>query len=78
MKLSKNMGIIKHTIELINGKPPPYRSIYTLNLVKLETLNTYIETYLKTGFIQPFKSLADAPTLFDKKLDTSFCLCINY
>ncbi len=30
------------------------------------------------GFIQPSKSPARAPILFDKKLDGSFRLCINY
>ncbi len=51
MELSKNTGINKHTIELIDGKQPPYGPNYTLSPVELETLKTYIETHLKTGFI---------------------------
>ena len=51
MELPKNIGIIKHAIELHNGKQPPYRSIYSLGTVELETLKTYIKTHLKTGFI---------------------------
>ncbi len=46
--------------------------------MKLETLKAYIETHLKTGFIQPSKSPAGAPILFDKKLDGSLCLCVDY
>ena len=41
----------EHAINLENGKQPPYGPIYSLGLVELETLKTYIETHLKTGFI---------------------------
>ncbi len=68
----------EYAIELIKGKQPPYKYIYTLNSVELETLKAYIETYLKTGFIRPSKSLAGAPIFFDKKPDGSFCLCVDY
>lgn len=44
----------------------------------LKALKTYMETYLKTGFIHPSKSSADAPILFDKKFDGSFHLYVNY
>ena len=43
-----------------------------------ETLKTYIETHLKTGFIQPFQSSASTPILFDKKPHGSFCLYVDY
>ena len=46
--------------------------------MELETLKTYIETHLKTGFIRPSKSPAGAPILFDKKSDGSSCLCVDY
>ena len=46
--------------------------------MELEILKTYIKTHLKTGFIRPFKSPASTPILFNKKLDGSFCLCVNY
>ena len=61
----------EHAIKLEEGKQPPYGPIYSLRPVELETLKTYIENHLKTGFIQPFKSLAGAPILFDKKPDGS-------
>ena len=68
----------KHAIDLEDGKQPSYGPIYSLGPVKLETLKTYIETHLKTGFIRPSKSPAGAPILFDKKPDGSLRLCVNY
>ena len=41
-------------------------------------MKTYIKTHLKTGFIWPSKFLAGVLILFDKKSDSSLCLCINY
>lgn len=78
IELLKNTSINKHTIELVDGKQPLYGPIYALSLVELETLKTYIETHLKTGFIRPFKSPADVPILFDKKPDGSLRLCVDY
>ena len=46
--------------------------------MELETLKTYIETNLANGFIRFSKSLAGAPILFDKKVDGSLRLCVNY
>lgn len=78
MELFKNKGINKYVIKLEEDKQPPYRLIYSLGLVELETLKTYIKTYLKTGLIWPSKSLAGTPILFDKKPDSNFYLYINY
>ena len=46
--------------------------------MELETLKTYIETNLANDLIRSFKLPASAPILFDRKLDGSFWLCINY
>ncbi len=78
MKLPENTGMNKHAIKLIEGKQPPYGPIYTLSLVELKTLKTYIKTHWKTGFIQHSKSPARAPILFNKKLDDSLRLCVDY
>ena len=51
MELPENTSINKHTIELEVGKQPPYGPIYSLELVELKTLKTYIKTNLKSGFI---------------------------
>ncbi len=53
MELPEDTEMNEHAIELIEGKQSPYRPIYALSPVELETLKTYIETQLKTGFIRP-------------------------
>ncbi len=78
MELHKNTSINEYAIKLIKEKQPLYRPIYAFSLVELETLKAYIKTHLKTGFIWPFKSLAGTSIFFDKKLDRSLCLCVNY
>ncbi len=80
MELPENTGLNEHAIELIKGKQPPYgSSIYLLSLVELETLKTYLETQLKTGFIWSSKFPAGALIFFDKKpTDGSLRLCLDY
>ena len=77
-ELPENIGMNKHTIELEEGKQPPFRPIYSLGLVELEMLKTYIKTNLANGFIRPSKSFAGASIFFDWKPDRSLRLCINY
>ena len=77
-KLLEHIGINKHTMILVKGQQPPYRSIYSLKPVELETLKAYIETNLANGFIRPFKFSVGAPILFDRKSDGSLRLCVNY
>ena len=78
MELAETTSINKHIIKLQNSKQPPDGPIYTPGPVELETWKTYIETNLKTGFIQPSKFPTGTPILFDKKPDGSFWLCVNY
>ena len=78
MELPENISMNEHAIELIDRKQPPYGPIHAPSLVELETLKTYIETSLKTGFIRPFKSPAGTPIFFNKKPNGSFCFCVNY
>ena len=68
----------KQVIKLQDGKEPPYRPIYSLAPVELETLKMYIEIHLKTGFIWPFKSPAVTLILFNKKPDDSLLFSVNY
>ena len=77
-ELLEHTGINDHIIELVNGQQPLYGPIYSLELVELETLKVYIETNLANGFINPSKSPAGAPILFDRKSDGSLRLCVNY
>ena len=76
--LPERTGINKHAIELEDSKQPPYRPIYNLSMVELETLKTYIKTNLANGFIRPSKSHAGAPILFVCKPNGSLWLCIDY
>ena len=78
MEFSENTSLNEHIIELVEGKQPLYGPIYALSPIEQETLKTYIETHLKTRFIQPCKSLAGATIFFDKKPNKSFCLCVDY
>ena len=64
-KLPENTGMNEHAIELEEDKQPPFGPIYSLGLVELETLKIYIKTNPANGFIQPSKSPARAPILFD-------------
>ena len=68
----------EHAIEVEDDKQPLYGLIYSLGPVELETLKIYIEIYLKTGFMQPFKSSVGALILFDKKPNDRVYLCVNY
>lgn len=69
MKLFENIRINEQAIKLINYKQLSYGPIYFLNVVELETVETYIETHLKIGFIQHYKSSVGAIILYDKKLN---------
>ena len=77
-ELPENLGINEYAIELEEGKQPPFGPIYSLGPIELETLKSYIEMNLTNGFIRPSKSPAEAPILFDRKLDRSFRLCVDY
>ena len=78
VELQENTGMNEHAIKLKEGKQPSFEPIYSLGPVELETLKTYIKTNLANGFIRSFKSPAGIFILFDRKLNRSLCLCINY
>ena len=50
-RLAKQTGINKYINKLVEDKQPFYRPIYSLNLIKLKTLKTYIENNLVNSFI---------------------------
>ena len=68
----------EHVIKLEEDKQQLFGPIYSLGPVKLKTLKTYMETNLANSFIWPFKSLAKAFILFNRKLDRNFRLYVNY
>lgn len=78
MGLLVNSGMNNYTMKLEEDKQPLYGLIYSLSLEKWKTLQTYIEIYLKTGFIQFSKFPAKASILFDQKQDGSLHLYVDY
>lgn len=68
-------GINNYTIKLEKNKQLFFRPIYSLKLVKLETLKTYIKTKFANYFIWPFKFFIKVSILFNQKLNRSFCFC---
>ena len=46
--------------------------------MELEILKAYIENNLSNNFIRPFKSPVEAFILFNKQLDSSLRLCVDY
>ena len=76
--LPEHTKINMYAIDLEEGKQTPYRLIYSLELLELETFKTYIKTNLANSFIYPSKSPAGAPILFNKKSDRSLRLYVNY
>ena len=72
------MEINDYAIELIDDKQFSYDLFYSLGPVELEMLKTYIENNLLNGFIWPSKSPVKASIFFDKKLNGSLRLFIDY
>lgn len=71
-------GIHNHAMELMNDQQPPYSPIYSLGLVEIETLKTYIKNNLINSFIRPSKSPIEVLIFFDKKPNGNLRLYIDY
>lgn len=67
-----------YIIKLENYKQSLFSPIYSLELVELKTLKTYIKTNLANNFIQLFKFFIGVFILFNQKHNSSFCLCVDY
>ena len=59
-ELLEHTRINNHPINLLDDKQLPYDLIYSLRLVELETLKTYIKANLASGLIRPSKFPSDA------------------
>lgn len=71
-KLLEYIRINDYAIDLTEDNEPSYRSLYSLGLVELEILKTYLKIILANGFIKSSKSLAAVPIFFMKKPDGGF------
>lgn len=78
MELPEHMEINNYAINLVKNKQLPYRLIYSLGPVEMETLKMYIDINITSGYIRLSKSLTGILILFVWKSDGSFCLCIDY
>ena len=65
-------------MKLEKDKQPLFGSIYSLRLVELKSLKTYIKTNLANGVIWSSKFPAEASILFNINLNKSFRLYIDY
>lgn len=71
-KLPNYIRINGYLIDLVKGQQLPYWPIYSLKLVKLKVLKTYIKTNLANSFIRPSKFFVDNPIFFIQKPNSSF------
>ena len=76
--LPEHIEINTHAINLEENKQPSYGPIYSLGLMELETLKIYIKTNLANSFILYLKSPAGTLIMFDKKLNRTLQLYVNY
>ncbi len=78
VELLEHTGINNHVIELVDNCQLPYGLICSFRPVELEILKNYIKTNLANGFIRPSKSPTGVSIFFDKKLNGSLRLCVDY
>lgn len=69
IELPEHRKINNHVIDLMDGKKPLYRPIYSLEPIKWEIWMIYIETNLPKSFMKSFKSPVDTPILVVSILD---------
>ena len=77
-KLLKYTKINDYTIKLEKSKQPLFGLIYSLGLVELETLKTYIKTNLANSIIWLFKSSTKISIFLNQKPNRSFYFCMDY
>ena len=77
LELFEYIEINDYAIELVDDWQSPYRHIYSLRLVKLEILKTYIKTNLANTFIRSSKFLVKALIFFNKKIDKNFWFYVD-
>ena len=70
--------INEHIIKLVDGKQLFYRSIYSLELIELKILKTYIKSNLANNLICFSKFPAGTTILFVREFDSNLRLCVDY
>ena len=69
---------LDHRIELEPGSRPPWRPIYRMSPLELDTLRKELDKLLKNGSIEPSVSPYGAPVIFVKKKSGELRMCIDY
>ncbi len=69
---------MKHFIDLMKNKMFCIESIYKITWDELTVIWDYLDSALEKKWIHSLSSSAEAFVLFVKKLNESFCLCVNY
>ena len=69
---------LDHRIELEPGSCPPWRPIYRMSPLELDTMRKELDKLLKNGSIEPSKSPYGAPIIFVKKKNGDLRMCIDY
>ena len=66
------------SIELVDGKLPPFGALYSMSEDELTIVKNYVDDMMKKGLIRPSTSPVGAPILFARKKDGSLRLCVDY
>ena len=78
VELPEYTRINNHFINLLDDKQLPYGPIYSLRLVELEILKTYIKANLASSFSKLSKSPTAPLILFVQKKDGNLRPCVDY
>jgi hypothetical protein len=65
-------------IDLVDGKLPAVRPIYSLSPAEQAAQQLYLEEMLEKGFIRPSKSPLGFPQFFVKRRDSALRPCVDY
>ena len=67
-----------HEIPLIDNAQVPPAKVYRMSIAKLEELRKQLDIYLSKNWIRFSTSNFAAPVLFQRKVDGSLRLCVDY
>jgi hypothetical protein len=71
-------GSQDRSIDLVEGKQPPWGLICNLSAKELDVLRGYLGKHLEHGMIRPSTLPTGTPMFFVPKKDGSLRLCVNY
>jgi hypothetical protein len=69
---------VDHKIEVVHKSTPPSKSLYWLNIKKLQEFKAQINNLMEQGYIRLNKSPYGSPILFVDRKDKKLLMCIDY